>query len=260
MTAGAIRTGRDGPLGWLTIDRPHRLNAIGNAMWEAVPEAVRELDNDPAVRVIVLRGAGEEAFAAGADIAELDAMGRDAVALSDFERRFERAQQRLETTTKPVIAAIRGVCMGGGLALAVACDLRIAGEDARFAIPAARLGLGYAAPAVARLVRAAGPSGAFALLATGRPVDAREALRMRLVDEVVAPEAVFAQAENTARIMAANAPLTLAAAKAAVRAVSEGDGALEQAQAMIARCGASADFAEGRRAFVEKRAPRFEGR
>lgn len=257
---GTITIERDGPLGRLIIDRPERRNALDTAMWEAFPEAVAVLDRDPQVRVILLRGAGTQAFAAGADIAELEAMGTDTTALAAFEARFERAQASLEAASRPVIAAISGACMGGGLALALACDMRIAAQGARFAIPAARLGLGYAAPAVARLLRTVGPAHACAILATGTARDADEALRIGLVNEVVADDVVFAHAEHVAATIAANAPLTVTAAKAAIHALLQGGEALRQAEEMIARCAASADFEEGRRAFVERRPPRFTGR
>lgn len=256
---GCIRTETSGALGWLVIDRPARRNALTNAMWEALPDAVAALDSDPAVRAIVLRGAGDAAFAAGADIAELDAMGRDPAALAAFEERFERAQASLESAAKPVIAAIKGPCMGGGLALALACDMRIAAPDARFAIPAARLGLGYAVPAVARLMRAVGPASAFAILATATAIDASSAQRMGLVGEVMDAESPFARAAQVAETIAANAPLSVRAAKAAIRALAVDPAAMQEAEALLARCATSADFEEGRRAFVERRAPAFTG-
>lgn len=229
-------------------------------MWEALPDAVASLDSDDGVRVIILRGAGDEAFAAGADIAEFAGMGDDVAAMAAFEEKFERAQASLENASKPVIAAIRGPCMGGGLALALACDMRIAGDDAKLAIPAARLSLGYAAPAVARLMQVAGKATAFEVLATARRYDAQGAKAAGLVNEVVPAADVFARAAEVARTIAANAPLTVQAAKATVNALVQGGEALQEAEAMIARCTQSADYAEGRRAFMEKREPKFEGR
>ena len=257
--SGTIRTQTDGPLGWLVIDRPERRNALSNAMWEALPDAVAALDADPAIRVLLLRGAGDEAFSAGADIAELNAMSRDAAELAAFEKRFERAQASLEAASKPVLAAIRGACMGGGLALALSCDMRIAAETSRFAIPAARIGLGYAAPAVARLMRAAGPANAFTILATGDTVTAATALRMGIVSDIVAEDTAFDNATRVAHAVAANAPLTVRAAKATILALNSDRAALEKAKSLIAQCAASADFEEGRRAFVERRAPKFTG-
>lgn len=255
----SIRTETDGPLGWLIIDRPAQRNALNNAMWADIPRAIAKLDADESVRVILIRGAGEEAFAAGADISELQQMGDDPNALADFEAKFEAAQAAIEQASKPVIAAIRGACMGGGLALALACDMRIAAIDARFAIPAARLGLGYAAPAVARLMRVAGPVHAFEILATARTYDAGAALKMGLVNDAIPQWHVFDHAEQVARHMAINAPLTLRAAKGTIAALNRADGSLAEAEKLILQCGTSADFAEGRNAFMEKRNPTFEG-
>lgn len=249
-----------GEIGWLVIDRPTHRNALTTAMWRELPRVVEHLDADDAVRVIIMRGAGEAAFAAGADILELQQMGDDPDALAAFEHDFEAAQASIENASKPVIAAVRGPCMGGGMALALACDMRIAADDASFAIPAARLGLGYAAPAVARLMRVVGAANAFEVLATARRLSASEAMRMGLITQVTDPESVFAQATKTAEQIARNAPLTVRAAKATIAALVRDRTLLRDAEMLIAQCGQSADFAEGRKAFAEKREPRFQGR
>lgn len=256
----AIHTHTDGAIGWIVIDRPHQRNAITMDMWLKIPDAVAALTGDDTIRAIVLHGAGDVAFAAGADVSDLQKMGSDAQALAAFEAAFEAAQASIEAAAVPVIAAIRGACMGGGMALALACDIRIAGDDARFAIPAARLGLGYAAPAVARLMRAAGPMVAFEVLATAREYTADAARVAGFVNEVVPAHNTLKRAGAVAWQIATNAPLSVRAAKATLAALTRQDGALEAAQAMIERCGASADFAEGRAAFLEKRRPRFHGR
>jgi len=255
-----IRTETEGTVGWIIIDRPDQRNALTTAMWDDIPRAVATLDADDSVRVIILRGAGDDVFAAGADIRELHRMGDDPKALADFEEKFEAAQASLENCSKPVIAAIQGPCMGGGLALALACDMRLASQDAAFAIPAARLGLGYAAPAVARLLRAIGPSNAFDVLVTARRLDAETACRMGLVNEQLPASDVFDHARKTAAQISRNAPLTMQAAKATITALNRQDGSLQAAEELIMRCGSSADFAEGRKAFTENRQPQFQGK
>ena len=255
-----IRTETDGTVGWIIIDRPDQRNALTTAMWEDIPRAVADLDMNDSVRAIILRGAGDSAFAAGADIRELHQMGDDPKALADFEEKFEAAQASLENCSKPVIAAIKGPCMGGGLALALACDMRMASTEATFAIPAARLGLGYAAPAVARLLRTVGPSNAFEILVTARRYDSVSAHRLGLINDCLPDRDVFRHAGQVATHMGRNAPLTMRAAKATITALNRQDGSLQAAEELIMRCGSSEDFAEGRRAFTENREPRFQGR
>ncbi len=255
-----IRTETEGTVGWIIIDRQDQRNALTTAMWEDIPRAVAKLDEDDSVRAIILRGAGDDVFAAGADIRELHQMGDDPKALSDFEERFEAAQASLENCSRPVIAAIQGPCMGGGLALALACDMRIASQEATFAIPAARLGLGYAAPAVARLLRTVGPSNAFDVLVTARRYDAPMASQLGMLNAVLPASDVFAHAREIATGMSHNAPLTMQAAKATITALNRHDGSLQAAEEMIMRCGSSEDFAEGRKAFTENRQPKFRGR
>lgn len=255
-----IRTETEDTVGWIIIDRPEQKNALTTAMWDDIPRAVAKFDADDSVRAIILRGGGDDAFAAGADIRELHQMGDDPKALADFEDKFEAAQASLENCSKPVIAAIQGPCMGGGLALALACDMRMAAAEATFAIPAARLGLGYAAPAVARLTRVVGPANAFEILVTARRYESTGALRMGIVNDRLPQWDVFRHAEQVAKHMAQNAPLTMHAAKATITALNRQDGSLQAAEDLIMRCGSSEDFAEGRKAFTENREPKFQGR
>ena len=255
-----IRTETEETVGWIIIDRPDQRNALTTAMWEDIPRAVATLDADDSVRAIILRGGGDEVFAAGADIRELHRMGNDPGALADFEEKFEAAQASLENCGKPVIAAIQGPCMGGGLALALACDMRMASTEATFSIPAARLGLGYAAPAVARLMRVVGAPNSFEILMTARRYESTGALRMGLINDRLPEWDVFRHAEQVAKHMGQNAPLTLKAAKATITAMNRQDGSLQAAEDLIMRCGASEDFAEGRKAFTENRPPKFVGR
>lgn len=256
-----LRTTVEPPVGWLVVDHPARRNAVSLSMWLALPPLVDALDADPAVRVIVLTGGGGEAFVSGADIAEFAEVRRDADSARAYEDANEAAFAALRQATKPTVAMIRGPCFGGGVGLAAACDLRVAADDAVFSIPAARLGIAYPPPAIADVVGLVGAARAKDLFFTARRVEAAEALAIGLVDRVVPVADLEAETRALAATMAANAPLTLAAAKAAIAAAVTGDpAAAERARRAATACFASQDFAEGREAFLAKRPPRFEGR
>lgn len=256
----SIRIVKEGPLGWLVFDHPERRNAITAQMWRAIPEAAVELDRDASVRVVILRGAGETAFVAGADISEFDKM-RSGASSADYDQDNQRAFDALEAIRKPVIAMIHGFCIGGGLALALTADLRYAADDGRFGIPAAKLGLGYAMAGVETVVRLVGPSRAKELFYTAKRFTAAEALRMGLLNEVVPKAELEAEVRELARIIAANAPLTLRAVKHATQELQKPAGQRDTAavQRSIDACYASADYKEGVAAFLEKRAAVFRG-
>jgi enoyl-CoA hydratase len=260
-TAGEIRVRRDGAAALVEVANPARRNAVTFAMWGALADAVAVLDADPEVRAVTLAGEGEH-FVSGADISEFDAIRDGADAVADYDRAVDRATAALAGSATPTLARIRGVCVGGGLALAMACDLRIAADDARFAIPAARLGIAYPPADVRRLVGLVGPAAARDLLFTARAVGAAEAAAMGLVNRVVPAADLDAAAEEaTARLVAA-APLSIAASRAAIAAALPGAGEREvrAAAEAAARAAGSEDYAEGRRAFAEKRPPVFRGR
>jgi enoyl-CoA hydratase/carnithine racemase len=255
-----IARGDEG-VAWLVLRNPGRLNAVRLEMWQAIPAAVAALAADRAVRVLVMRGAGEEAFASGADISEFETHRKDAASAKAYERTNGLAFEALAAFEKPLVAMIHGVCIGGGLALAGCADLRVAADDAQLALPAARLGLGYHYRGVERLVRLVGPSTAAEIFFTARRYTADEALRIGLVNQVVAKADLEAFTARYAAAIAANAPLTVRAAK---RAIGEnqrdpGERDLATVTRLIATCYESADYAEGVRAFLEKRPPRFRG-
>lgn len=260
--AHRIGATRSGAVGTIAIDNPARRNALDLAMWQAIPGLVDELAADEQVRVVVLRGAGTQAFAAGADISEFSTVRATAEGGRAYEAANLAAFDAVARCPKPTLAMIRGFCLGGGLGLALACDLRIAADDAVFGIPAGRLGVGYPPAALAYAVAALGPMRAKELFFTARRIDAAEADGLGLLTRRVLPDELEAATLALADTIAGNAPLTLRAAKAGIDAAAGLPGAPDAAalQAMAAACFDSDDYREGRTAFLEKREPRFGGR
>ncbi|MEM9466936.1 MAG: enoyl-CoA hydratase-related protein [Actinomycetota bacterium] len=258
---------RLGCVATITIDNPERRNAMTAAMYQAVPAACAAATAEPDLRAVVLRGAGDRAFSAGSDISEFGErrMGRNA---DGYDRAEHEAWAAIESLAVPVIASIRGSCRGGGVAIALHADLRIAADDATFSVPPANLGLAYPPEATRRLVAAVGPSQAKRLLFTAEAFDADRAAAIGLVDEVVAADALDATVASTVDLIARKAPLTHRASKAVVDAIAAHgtdasmplrDLAPDAADA-VAACYDSDDFREGVRSFAEKRPPRFRGR
>ncbi len=255
---GRLQTRSEGAIGWLTINQPERLNAVRYDMWQALPAAVAALEAEPGVRVIVIRGAGEKAFASGADIAEFERERFDAASNHIFTKAVSAATSSLVESPLPVIAMIHGYCIGGGMVIASACDIRIAASNAQFAVPAGKLGLGYELDNYRRLVGLVGPGLAMEFLATARRFTAAETQAAGFLNRVVEPGALAATIADYAAMIATTAPLSLAAAKLAGRAAIDPH-LNADAQAAIDVCFDSSDYKEGRAAFSEKRAPRFRG-
>ena len=253
---------KEGGIGWMIFNQPEKHNAVSYSMWTAIPKIMADFEADPAVRVIVLTGAGEKAFVAGADISEFEEKRGSEEAVKIYNAAGDYASEVISGATKPTIAMIRGLCVGGGLALALNTDIRICGTNSYFAVPAAKLGLGYRYSGLKRLVDLVGPSFAKEIFFTAGRFTSEEAKVMGLVNRVVAPDEVEAATRAMAARIVENAPLTIKAAKMAANAAAhdKSDRDLASIDRAVAECFASQDYIEGRRAFMEKRKPRFQGK
>jgi enoyl-CoA hydratase/carnithine racemase len=252
---------RGGGIGHLVFNNPEKRNAVSLDMWQAVEAVLEDFASDDRVRVVVLSGAGGKAFVSGADISKFEDERSGAEAVAHYNATTARIYGKLYAFAKPTIAQITGSCVGGGVALAVCCDLRICGESSRFAIPAAKLGLGYGFAGLERLVKLIGPAFAKEMFFTARLFSAAEAYDMGLVNRVVPDDRVESYAAEYAETISANAPLTVGAVKAIVGEVLKDPEArdLARCEELVRRCFASRDYVEGRQAFLEKRPPRFIG-
>jgi enoyl-CoA hydratase len=256
----SLRLHKQGAIAWIIADNPARMNALTTGMWQALPKLLADATHDTAVRVVVLRGAGAKAFSAGADISEFES-ARTGDAAASYDALNDAAFRALTSCPKPTIAMIHGFCLGGGLGLALCCDMRVADDASQFAIPAAKLGIGYNARWVGPILAAVPPARAKELLFTGRRFRSAEAEAMGLVSRLVPAPDLEATVRALADEIAANAPLSVAAAKLVIDEIARHpeNPDLAKLDAAVKLCFASADYAEGRRAFLEKRTARFTG-
>ncbi len=251
---------RSGRVTRLTVNRPAKLNALNTQTLTEIGAAIAAAQADPETGAIVITGAGEKAFVAGADIGEL--AGLDAPGARAFSRHGQEVFDRIEACSKPVIAAINGFALGGGCELALACHIRICSSNAKFGQPEVTLGLIPGAGGTQRLPRVVGRAHAIYLIATGEPISAEEAHRIGLVSRVVPPEGLQAEADRIAGLILSRGPVAVGLAIEAIRRgaeMSQGESMAWEA-ALFGLCFATEDMKEGTRAFVEKRAPSFLGK
>jgi enoyl-CoA hydratase/carnithine racemase len=253
---------KEGGVGYLIFNNPERHNAVSLEMWAATTDILDTFRNDPDVRVVIVTGAGGKSFVSGADISKFESERSSMEAVKHYNATVAKANQAVYDYPKPTIAMIKGYCIGGGLGLALCCDMRIASDTSKFGVPAAKLGLGYAYAGLKRLVDVVGPAFAKEVFYTGRQFDAAEARAMGLVNRIVPADELENYVKSYADTIAANAPLTLKSVKfivgEAVKDESQRD--LAHANELVEACFTSQDYIEGRRAFMEKRKPAFTGR
>lgn len=249
-------------VGVITFNNPAKRNAMSLDMWEGLGSALIALRDDDEVRVVIMTGAGDKAFVSGADISQFEKVRHNAAASEEYAKKSEAQRALLANYPKPIIACIRGFCLGGGMQVAMAADIRIASDNSQFGIPAAKLGIAYGYDGLRHLVSLVGPSWARLIMYTGMKIDAAEAVRIGLVERVLPDAELWDATMEIARTISGNAPLAIKAAKITIaQVIKDPDKRDMNAIKQIGTdCMDSADFREGRQAFMEKRKPKFQGR
>lgn len=253
---------KENGVGTIKFDNQARRNAMTYEMWEGLGIVIEDFNADPAVRVIVVSGEGGKAFCAGADISQFAEKRSSEDAVAVYNATTDKSSKILATAVKPTIAKIEGFCIGGGLGIAMCCDLRIANEQATFAVPAAKLGLGYRADGLKRLVDVVGPSFAKDIFYTARQFTSAEAYNMGLVNRVLPRGALASYVDDYTKTIAGNAPITISAARVVINELMKDSDERDEAlcEQVVVDCFASEDYKEGRTAFMEKRKPQFKGK
>jgi len=262
LQPGRILSRKEKGIGWIIFSNRAKHNAVSLDMWQSVPALMQSYEADPDVRAIVITGDGEKAFISGADISQFDKVRGSADAQAVYNVAVDKGYESPVICAKPVIAKIRGICMGGGLGLAAACDVRLCAEDAVFRMPAGRLGLGYNYSGMKRFVGVIGPANTADIFFTARKFGAADALSMGFATHVYPVPEFDARVDEYLAMIAENAPLTLAAAKYTIRQIAADAAERDMAglKERITKCFDSEDYKEGRKAFMEKRPPQFKGR
>ncbi|MEY3886140.1 MAG: hypothetical protein RL650_232 [Pseudomonadota bacterium] len=262
MTTDKMLARKDKHIGWITFNNPARHNAVSLEMWEGLAHIAHQFTADPDIRVVVVQGAGGKAFVSGADISEFENQRNSAESETHYNAVSAKGMHALKNINKPTIAMIQGYCIGGGVGVALNCDIRIASDNSKFAVPAARLGLGYEYEGVRKLVDVVGPSFAQEIFFTARQFSASEAMGMGLINRMVAADALEQYVQQYAEMIASNAPMTVASIKTLVSEIvkDEAKRNMDLCEKVVAACFNSEDFKEGRTAFMAKRKPVFKGK